>query len=136
MRQTLIYGLLTIWLCGCATFPQLDAMITEDAENSSYPKLLPPVQVKALGLGDRQKEFRQVLGGGDLEAQVQRLNNRGTALSDLIPENDADLVPTARVEDLQHRKQTTEPSDSDLEERIQRLSGRAEALRNQNSTDN
>ncbi len=76
MRQALICGLLTIWLCSCETFPQLDAMITEELENADYPKLLPSSQLKAMDSGDRLTELNQ----DDLVARAERLQKRGEAL--------------------------------------------------------
>ncbi len=80
MRQSLSFGLLAIWLCGCETFPQLDAMITEDAEKFGYPRLLPLAQQRALGASERPSNVISKQEFDELAARAQRLRERGNIL--------------------------------------------------------
>ena len=88
MRQALFCGLLPIWLCACEAFPQLDAAITEEAENAEYLRLLPTSQLQTYG--DSGHEIASEHSGrqtewdyDDLAARAQRLRARGDFLRQL-----------------------------------------------------
>lgn len=83
MRQALICGMLLTWLCACETFPQLDAVITDEAKNADYPKLIPSGELRTSGDSGRLTEQND----DDLEARAQRLRERGDTLRKLIRED-------------------------------------------------
>jgi len=78
MRQALACGLFAISLCACEDFPQLDEMITQEAENADYPELLPPARLKTWESGEQPVE----LDHDNLTERAQRLHERGNALRD------------------------------------------------------
>ena len=89
MRQALFCGLLPIWLCACEAFPQLDAVITDEARNADYPKLVPASQLQAYGNGGREFSSRSISQRAesiedDLVERARRLRQRGDALRQLI----------------------------------------------------
>ena len=79
MRQALVLGFFAIGLCACESFPQLDAVITEEAKNADYPELLPSSQLKEL-------ESEKRLSGPEAEIlaeRAERLHRRANALRNL-----------------------------------------------------
>ena len=79
MRQALILGFFAIGLCACESFPQLDAVITEEAKNADYPELLPSSQLKVLESEERLSEPDAEV----LTERAKRLRRRANALRNL-----------------------------------------------------
>ncbi len=70
MRSTrLIFAFLALSLSGCATFPELDATLSEEAKEADYPRLMPIGELTAAAPAARITE-----------QTASRLNGRVSAL--------------------------------------------------------
>ncbi|MCY4168164.1 MAG: hypothetical protein OXE82_07765 [Rhodobacter sp.] len=79
MRQVIFPVLLSVPLCGCDQFPQLDAAITDDGRNAEYPELVPSKHLRAAVDEQRPTEPEDDI----LMERVQRLRERGKTLEEM-----------------------------------------------------
>jgi hypothetical protein len=71
-------------LGGCAEFPQLDAVISEEARRADYPDLLPSATL----LERRELGRLSVTDGNALLARAERLRARARILRRVVTIND------------------------------------------------
>lgn len=88
MRQMAIALGLLVFVAGCAQFPQLDAVVSEEAKRADYPELIP-----AQGLLERRQEGRITADTGPaLLARADRLRARARLLRQITEVNDATRI--------------------------------------------
>ncbi len=85
MRKFIGIGAVILALSGCASFPELDAAVTDTAKKADYPSLIP-----AESLLNRRNEGRlDETDGAALLARAAHLRARGRILRNLATIDDA-----------------------------------------------
>jgi len=85
MQQCLTLCLCTVLLAGCASFPELDTVVSEEAKRAAYPSLIP-----AKGLLDRREQGQlTATSGAQLLARADRLRARARIIRNITAVDEA-----------------------------------------------
>lgn len=85
MQQCLTLCFCTVLLAGCANFPELDAVVSEEAKRADYPSLIP-----AKGLLDlRDQGQLDASSGEQLLSRADRLRARANIIRNITAVDEA-----------------------------------------------